>query len=63
LWFLRQMQRWGWIGPEVALHPLAQAIYRPALLAPALAAEGILAPQALPALEEDIVLPAEQSPR
>jgi NitT/TauT family transport system ATP-binding protein/nitrate/nitrite transport system substrate-binding protein len=63
LWFLRQMVRWGWVGPDVALQPLAQRIYRPDLLAPALAAEDILASQALPALEEDVLLPAEELPR
>jgi two-component system, oxyanion-binding sensor len=59
MWFLRQMLRWGWIGEDVALEPLAARIYRSDLLAPALVAEDILAPQSLPSLEEEILVPVE----
>lgn len=58
LWFLRQMQRWGWLSADAALEAVARSVYRPDLLAPALAAEGILSPQALPALEGEVILPA-----
>jgi NitT/TauT family transport system ATP-binding protein/nitrate/nitrite transport system substrate-binding protein len=57
LWFLRQMQRWGWIAPGAALETVARTVYRPDLLGPALLAEGILSPQALPALEGEMIVP------
>ena len=53
-WFLRQMQRWGWIGPEVELTEVADRVYRPDLLSPALAAEGILLPQGGPRPGEEL---------
>ncbi len=59
LWFLGQMRRWGWIGDEADLAAVARTVYRPDLLGAALAAEGILSPQALPALEEEVWLPSE----
>jgi NitT/TauT family transport system ATP-binding protein/nitrate/nitrite transport system substrate-binding protein len=40
-WFLHQMRRWGWLGPEVDLAQAAQTVYRPDVLAPAAAAEGL----------------------
>lgn len=40
-WFLDQMRRWGWLGPEINLAEAAHTIYRPDLLAPAAAAEGL----------------------
>ncbi|MDR3537143.1 MAG: CmpA/NrtA family ABC transporter substrate-binding protein [Acetobacteraceae bacterium] len=59
LWFLGQMRRWGWVGDDADLPEVARTVYRPDLLGPALAAEGILSPQGLPALEEEVWLPSE----
>jgi ABC-type nitrate/sulfonate/bicarbonate transport system substrate-binding protein len=57
LWFLRQMRRWGWIAADAPLEAVTRSLYRPDLLAPALAAEGILSPKDLPALEGDVIVP------
>jgi hypothetical protein len=40
-WFLGQMRRWGWLRPRIDLVQAAHSIYRPDLLAPAAAAEGL----------------------
>lgn len=45
-WFMGQMRRWGWLGPEVDLAQAARAIYRPDLLRPAAMAEGLSWPAA-----------------
>jgi NitT/TauT family transport system ATP-binding protein/nitrate/nitrite transport system substrate-binding protein len=42
LWFLHQMQRWGWISAEANVAEVALRVYRPDLLGPALTAEGML---------------------
>ncbi len=57
MWFLGQMQRWGWIEAAVSLPEIARRVYRSDLLAPALLAEGILSPLALPALEGEMIVP------
>ena len=54
LWFLGQMQRWGWIGPDAALTEVADRVYRPDLLSPALAAERILLPHGGPGSGNDL---------
>ncbi len=41
LWFLGQMQRWGWVGAGVDLDLVAREVYRPDLLAAVAAEEGI----------------------
>lgn len=41
LWFLRQMRRWGWVGPEVDRPAIARQVYRPDILEPAARAEGL----------------------
>jgi NitT/TauT family transport system ATP-binding protein/nitrate/nitrite transport system substrate-binding protein len=43
-WFLRQMQRWGWLPPEADAAQAARGVYRPDLLAAAAAAEGLAWP-------------------
>lgn len=43
-WFLDQMCRWGWLGLGVDLVRAAESVYRPDLLAPAAAAEGLAWP-------------------
>ena len=45
-WFLAQLRRWGWLPGAVDAAALADAVYRPALLAPAAAAEGLDWPEA-----------------
>jgi two-component system, oxyanion-binding sensor len=51
LWFLGQMQRWGWLHEPTDLDLLAAQVYRPDLLAPAVDAEGLYPVAELPALE------------
>jgi len=51
IWFLDQMRRWGWLRPETDLMQTAQAVYRPDLLGPAAAAEGLAWPRADSKLE------------
>jgi two-component system, oxyanion-binding sensor len=40
-WFLAQLQRWGWLAAGADAAALARAVYRPDLLAPAAAADGL----------------------
>ncbi len=41
LWFLGQMQRWGWLDETTDLGAVAAQVYRPDLLANAVEAEGL----------------------
>lgn len=45
-WFLAQMGRWGWLPAGLDQPALARRVYRPDLLAPAAAAEGLDWPEA-----------------
>ena len=45
-WFLSRMDRWGWLPPGFDQGGLARLVYRPDLLAPAAAAEGLGWPEA-----------------
>jgi len=40
-WFLKQMRRWGWLPTDMDLERATRAVYRPDLLAPAAAMEGL----------------------
>lgn len=44
LWMIGQMQRWGYVGPEIDAGALARRVYRPDLYARAAVAEGISVP-------------------
>jgi two-component system, oxyanion-binding sensor len=57
VWFLSQMQRWGWLDEQTDLRGLAAQVYRPDLLAMAVEAEGLYAAARLPALEGTAMLP------
>ena len=57
VWFLSQMQRWGWLDEATDLLALASKVYRPDLLAPAVEAERLYLAAALPALEGTAMLP------
>lgn len=57
VWFLGQMQRWGWLEDGTDLDALAAQVYRPELLASAVAAEGLYPAAGLPSLEGTAMLP------
>jgi NitT/TauT family transport system ATP-binding protein/nitrate/nitrite transport system substrate-binding protein len=57
VWFLGQMQRWGWLEEGTDISGLAAQVYRPDLLAPAVGAEGLYPAADLPALEGNAILP------
>jgi ABC-type nitrate/sulfonate/bicarbonate transport system substrate-binding protein len=57
VWFLRQMQRWGWLNGKADLEAIAARVYRPDLLASAAEAEGLYPPAGLPSLEGNAMLP------
>ncbi len=57
VWFLRQMQRWGWLDEKTDLQAVAARVYRPDLLASAAEAEGLYPPAGLPSLEGSAMLP------
>lgn len=57
VWFLGQMQRWGWLAADFLPDELAAQVYRPDLLAPAVEAEGLYSAAGLPALESSAMLP------
>lgn len=57
MWFLGQMQRWGWLPAQADLAALAAAVYRPDLLASAVEAEGLCTAVGLPSLEGTAMLP------
>lgn len=52
LWFLRQMQRWRWIGAGEDLPTIAERLYRPDLAMQAAVAEGLLPPPPLEPMPE-----------
>ena len=52
LWFLRQMQRWRWIGADEDLPAIAETLYRPDLAIRAALAEGMLPPPPLEPMPE-----------
>ena len=41
LWFMAQMQRWGWVDGRTDLEAVARRVYRPDLLAGLIAGDGI----------------------
>jgi two-component system, oxyanion-binding sensor len=43
-WFVGQMRRWGWVATDIDPEQAAHSVYRPDLLAPAAAAEGLALP-------------------
>ena len=45
-WFLGQMRRWDWLAAGIDLEQAARSVYRPDLLAPAAADEGLCWPEA-----------------
>lgn len=45
-WYLAQMHRWGWLNADVDLAQAVRTVYRPDLLAPAAADEGLSWPKA-----------------
>jgi two-component system, oxyanion-binding sensor len=45
-WFVAQMQRWGWLAPDIDRVAAARAVYRPDLLAAAAEDEGLSWPEA-----------------
>jgi two-component system, oxyanion-binding sensor len=57
LWFLGQMQRWGWLDERIDSERLVSQVYRPDLLASAVEAEGLYPAAGLPALEGNAMLP------
>ncbi|HVY17488.1 MAG TPA: CmpA/NrtA family ABC transporter substrate-binding protein [Rhodopila sp.] len=61
-WFLGQMRRWGWLPPEEDLAALTAQVYRPDLLAPAVAAERLYPIASLPELESTAMLPQLHEP-
>jgi two-component system, oxyanion-binding sensor len=57
MWFLGQLQRWGWLDDKTDLAALGASVYRPDLLAAAVEAEGLYPAAGLPSLEGTAMLP------
>ncbi|MBS0640564.1 MAG: ABC transporter substrate-binding protein [Proteobacteria bacterium] len=57
MWFLGQMDRWGWLQAGEDLDTLASSVYRSDLAAAAVESEGLYEAALLPALEGAAMLP------
>lgn len=57
LWFLEQMQRWGWLAIGTNIDATAARVYRPDLLADAVDEEGLFPAARVLGLESSVMLP------